>query len=129
MPCQTVILRHQLPDGSVHYDWLLAIDHPATKPLMSWRCVKRPDFVRVGGVVSVQRMEDHRPIYLEYEGPISGDRGSGSGGSVERLAEGWWSPIGEMQCGTGPMPIAVQWLGGMLREHWVIRAHEAGRTQ
>jgi len=124
MPCQTVILRHQLPEGSVHYDWLLAVDHPAKKDLLSWRCVKRPDFIRVGGVVQVERMADHRPIYLEYEGPISADRGS-----VERIAEGWWSPIGEVAVGTESLAIAVEWLGGMLREHWMIHPHEARRLQ
>jgi len=124
MPHQTVILRHQLPDGSVHYDWLLAVDEPPKKNLLSWRCVKRPDFIPVGGGVRVERMADHRPIYLEYEGPISADRGS-----VERLAEGWWSPIGEMDVATKSLSLAVEWLGGLLREHWVIDAHEARRLQ
>jgi hypothetical protein len=41
--------------------------------------------------MEAQRIADHRPVYLNYEGPIpggSGDSGGGGRGSVRRLRRG-----------------------------------------
>ena len=43
LPFKTVVLQHELPDGTSHFDWLLAVDATAEKPLISFRVVERPD--------------------------------------------------------------------------------------
>lgn len=67
----TALLRHDLPDGTHHYDWLLARDWNG--PLLTFR---------VGREISLdckpfeaELLGDHRRAYLEYEGEISGGRG------------------------------------------------------
>lgn len=81
---RTVLLLHQLPDGSSHLDWLM--ERPDSDRLISFRVRDRID--SPSPACSVQRfkaeaMPDHRRAYLEYEGPVSGERGS-----VSRVAAG-----------------------------------------
>jgi len=83
MARRTIQLRHDLPDGSHHIDWLLAQDADASRPLLSWRLDRRVDELIVGESAKARRLPDHRSIYLDYEGPISGGRGK-----VRRLIEG-----------------------------------------
>lgn len=59
----TALLRHELPDGTHHYDWLLARDWNG--PLLTFR---------VGREISLdckpfeaELLGDHRRAYLEYE--------------------------------------------------------------
>ncbi len=74
-----VVLEHDR-DG-VHWDFMLE----AGNSLKTWAVVGPI----VPGVVLVARaLPDHRPVYLTYEGPISGDRGS-----VRRVAEGAYQTI------------------------------------
>ena len=78
-----VLLIHELPDNSWHYDWL--IQPPGCMPdtpLISFRLAARPDDPAVT-VFPAERVGDHRPLYLSFEGPVSGGRGS-----VRRVAEG-----------------------------------------
>ena len=79
----TVLLRHDLPDGSEHIDWMLSQDALGTLPLITFRLESRLDELPVGSSLSGCRIADHRPDYLAYEGPVSGGRGS-----VRRLARG-----------------------------------------
>lgn len=60
-----------------HYDLLLEVSSDA--PLATWRCEQWPP----RGEMTVVRLPDHRRIYLEYEGPVSGGRGE-----VSRVAHG-----------------------------------------
>lgn len=83
-----VLLRHDLPDGSWHYDWML--DLPGADGgaggrggLVTFRVLERPETVGVGGVIAGERLADHRRVYLTYEGEVSGGRGR-----VTRLARG-----------------------------------------
>jgi hypothetical protein len=78
-----VLLRHELPDGPGHFDWLL--ERPGYPDLMTFRVRERIDLLGPGepGGFTATRLEDHRRAYLTYEGPISGGRGS-----VTRVAEG-----------------------------------------
>lgn len=76
---RTVLLLHQLPDGSSHFDWLTETDPDG--PLLSFRLQDRPD--RPTRSFRAQRLPDHRPAYLDYEGPVSGNRGE-----VRRIASG-----------------------------------------
>lgn len=91
-PRSTVFLRHELPDGTSHIDWLIAPDAEGVpsdaRVLVSWRMteVAARALLEPAGeafeFVTV-RMADHRYRYLDYEGPVSGDRGK-----VDRLAVG-----------------------------------------
>jgi hypothetical protein len=77
----TVLLHHHLLDGSDHFDWLLQRDPDPDSRLIAFRVSHRFD-ASTGGF-DAERIPDHRPLYLTYEGPISGDRGR-----VTRVAEG-----------------------------------------
>jgi hypothetical protein len=73
-----VLLLHQLPTGTWHYDWLL--DPGESLPLIAFRTdVYIPDAASFDAV----RIDPHRRLYLDYEGPISGNRGE-----VRRVASG-----------------------------------------
>lgn len=77
---RTVLLRHTLPDGTEHYDWLT---QPAPEaPLVAFRVIERIDLPACVAFTA-QRIPDHRPVYLDYEGEVSGGRGH-----VTRVATG-----------------------------------------
>ena len=76
----TVLLRHDLPDGTHHFDWMLARDDHG--PLLTYRV--ELDISLNSEPFEAEPIGDHRRAYLEYQGPISGGRGS-----VVRAAEGW----------------------------------------
>lgn len=80
---RTVLLRHDLPDGSSHLDWL--IERPGCTDehrLIAFRLTEPPDCSASSEFLGT-RLPDHRAHYLEYEGTISGDRGR-----VTRVAAG-----------------------------------------
>jgi hypothetical protein len=62
-----VILEHDHPTR--HWDFLLE----AGSVLRSWRLAELPS---PGKPVAAEPSFDHRIIYLDYEGPVSGGRGS-----------------------------------------------------
>ncbi len=64
-----VVLRHEDREGT-HYD--LMIDLGVT--LATWKCARPPETAQESPI-ACRRIGDHRRVYLEYEGPISGDRG------------------------------------------------------
>lgn len=64
------ILLHELPDGSFHWDFLLEISD--NEKLATWACVSQPG----GKSFSGCKIFNHRPVYLDYEGEISGNRGT-----------------------------------------------------
>jgi hypothetical protein len=77
-----VLLRHELPDGSGHFDWLL--DRSGRPDLLAFRVQERIDQLGQGARgFTATRLADHRRAYLTYEGPVSGGRGA-----VTRVAEG-----------------------------------------
>jgi len=88
-----VLLRHDLPDGSSHFDWLIqrsrgGPDAPGATPDLDARCllsirVSGEFPFRPGQTAAAEQIADHRGLYLDYEGPVSGDRGR-----VERVARG-----------------------------------------
>jgi hypothetical protein len=75
-----VLLLHELPDGSSHYDWM--IQRPGRGQLITFRLSQRIDQAPPHQFLG-QRLPDHRPEYLGYEGEVSGNRGV-----VTRLSEG-----------------------------------------
>lgn len=86
---RTVVLWHVLPTGKGHYDWLVQTSQDPAALLAAFRTSQRPD---AEGVTEFQaeRIKDHRPLYLEYEGEISGGRGvvtRVAGGVVDDVVE------------------------------------------
>ncbi|MEM8758469.1 MAG: hypothetical protein AAGF47_11895 [Planctomycetota bacterium] len=77
-----VVLRHEVPDGSAHFDLLLDTAAAEAGPLMTFRCHRRPDVPQAAPWLA-ERLPPHRRVYLTYEGPVSGDRGR-----VSRVASG-----------------------------------------
>ena len=66
-----VILRHDLPAQAgrgLHWDLMLEVDGT----LKTWALDAEPAAARS---ISAMQLDDHRLAYLEYEGPVCGDRG------------------------------------------------------
>jgi hypothetical protein len=63
-----VILRHETA-GGVHFDFMLEMGGA----LKTWSISQPP---LQGVEMGAEALPDHRLAYLDYEGPISGDRGS-----------------------------------------------------
>lgn len=82
-PLPMVELLHTLPDGTIHMDWMIAQDPEASLSLITFRMPRSLTELKAGNKLIAQQIEDHRPAYLTYEGPISGGRGA-----VRRLALG-----------------------------------------
>ena len=66
-----VVLLHALPTGESHFD-LMIEDGDA---LATWRVDSDPALVSTDRPVMCTRIDDHRPVYLDYEGPVSRNRG------------------------------------------------------
>jgi hypothetical protein len=64
-----VILTHDHPFP--HWDLLL--ERTPGGMLRAWRLLSEP---AVGVCCLAEPLPDHRPLYLDYEGPVSGDRGT-----------------------------------------------------
>lgn len=66
-----VILVHDQP--TLHWDLMLQ----SGDVLKTWRLLLEPTFEELlRGPVAAEEIQDHRPVYLDYEGPVSGDRGN-----------------------------------------------------
>lgn len=63
-----VILRHESPRG-LHFDFMLEMGDV----LKTWALPRLPE---PGVEMPCESLGDHRPEYLDYEGPVSGGRGS-----------------------------------------------------
>ena len=66
------ILRHETPPGSprpLHWDFLL--EDAGT--LLTWALAESP---AAGRPIAADALTNHRTAYLDYEGPVSGNRGS-----------------------------------------------------
>lgn len=82
------MLHHVTGDGE-HWDLMLE----AGDVLATWRLATPPSAST--GTIDAHHIGDHRKAYLDYEGPISGDRGHvrridrGTYFTVERSADRW----------------------------------------
>lgn len=63
-----VVLEHDHPEGT-HWDFMLEMG----LTLATWLLPRPPDSIKS---MRAQVLPDHRLKYLDYEGPISGNRGS-----------------------------------------------------
>lgn len=97
-----VLLHHRISDKE-HWDLCLDLG----EVLATWQVLSdpriRPDKTASGW--PARRIADHRRAYLDYEGPISGDRGE-----VRRVDRGTWTPIEQ-----GPTGWVVHLAGEILR--------------
>jgi len=103
-----VILRHAgVPEP--HFD--LMFESTPGGELMTWRSLEWP----ITQETNLTRLAEHRRAYLDYEGPISNDRGH-----VTRVAAGTcqidWQAPGEGAIRIGDQSIALQLLKG---DHWL----------
>lgn len=67
-----VVLKHETPTGSarpLHWDFMVE----RGDVLQTWALAEEPT---VGREIAAEPLPDHRLAYLDYEGPISGNRGS-----------------------------------------------------
>ncbi|MFQ5502794.1 MAG: DNA polymerase ligase N-terminal domain-containing protein [Phycisphaerae bacterium] len=64
-----VVLHHVEATGD-HYDLMIEMGNQ----LATWKLHDPPEHIE-SEPYGVDRLPDHRPLYLDYEGPISGDRG------------------------------------------------------
>ena len=78
-PSLRYAVLHHTGVESPHFD--LLFETAAGSLLTTYRSDRWPPTTVLG-----DRLADHRRIYLEYEGPISGNRGQ-----VRRVAGGWCS--------------------------------------
>jgi hypothetical protein len=62
-----VILEHDHP--TLHWDLMLEVGDV----LQTWRLAEAP---APGAIIEAIALGDHRKAYLDYEGPVSGGRGS-----------------------------------------------------
>jgi hypothetical protein len=82
-----VVLRHETPPGSprgLHWDFMLEQDGA----LRTWALAEEP---RADCAIDAHELAVHRVAYLQYEGPVSGDRGS-----VARWDEGDFALLSEV---------------------------------
>lgn len=110
------LLRHLGAPGPDHYDWLIQEGPEPESPLRSWRVDIDLMMLRKGDHFVARQIPHHRALYLAYEGPISGDRGS-----VQRVHEGAATMIDE----GAHLHIMVQWNGGATQRLLGRRVDEA----
>jgi len=110
---RVVLLLHGLADGSSHLDLLVegaAGEDPEERALLAFRLpVDLRERVLEGrlGAVSAERLPDHRRLYIDFVGPIPGDRGA-----VARVGRGTAHRVTESP---GSVRFDVDWGAGLTR--------------
>ncbi|MBS3734303.1 MAG: hypothetical protein KGY99_05190 [Phycisphaerae bacterium] len=67
-----VIHLHQSPTAEPHYDLMLQPPHAGEDAaLATWRLACRPEHMALGTSQPAERIADHPPHFLTYEGPLS----------------------------------------------------------
>ncbi len=102
-----VILEHDWPTR--HWDFLLE----AGSVLRAWRLLAEPI---AGVVVTAEANFGHRLLYLDYEGPVSGDRGN-----VSRWDAGTFDWLVDE-----PGRVEVELRGAKLTGQWRIESNAGG---
>lgn len=119
-----VLLKHTLPRGGWHYDWLLATSGDETGDgahmLVAFRVYVDISVPSAAAFVAM-RLDDHRGEYLHYEGEIPGNRGQ-----VERIAVGTCRLDTQTDTvitgGIGWEGQPVRWFEAMpCDQHWRVR--------
>jgi hypothetical protein len=102
-----VILEHDHPQ--LHWDLMLETGDV----LRTWRLAAPPE---PGAVIAAEPLGDHRRLYLDYEGPVSGNRGSVRRWDVGEFA--WLENGGER--------VTVILRGQCVRGHATLAADSSG---
>lgn len=102
-----VVLQHDSP--FLHWDFMLEIG----EALRTWRLMRRP---ARGDEIAAQAMPNHRIAYLDYVGPVSGNRGH-----VTRWDDGRYETIDE-----SVSRIEVALAGEKLRGRAILLQPKAG---
>lgn len=97
-----VLLKHTLSDGDSHFDWLLEDPSDPHGPLISFRLDADLIWPPIGPFDAL-RIQPHRRTYLDYQGPVSGNRGH-----VVRIV------AGESPIVSSPQSIRIGLSSGML---------------
>lgn len=66
-----VVLFHAHPGDGDHFDLMIE----QTRVLRTWRLAQPPENATNTEGIACLKIGDHRLDYLEYEGPVSGNRG------------------------------------------------------
>jgi hypothetical protein len=109
---RTVVLLHSRNGVPDHFDWM--IDQPelvAERRLMTFKVPYRPD--KTDSFLA-EKTPDHRAIYLDYEGEVSGGRGM-----VTRVAEGI---VHKFELSTHRLRLRIDW-GEGVREYVGTQHH------
>lgn len=115
------VLRHEPAAGEPHHDLLVHRGEPPAdedRVVPCWRVPVRPDLAAAGTVLPVERIADHRGLYLRLVEPRRLDRGRGT---VTPLRRGTITAVHAAADGTES--ITVDWNDGG-RSAWRI---EGGR--
>jgi hypothetical protein len=116
-----VLLLHECPDATpreTHCDLMLEVGATLhtwaiyTAPRDWSRLDLIPRMIAASNTVDAERIADHRPAYLDYEGPISGSRGT-----VRRLDGG--------SCHADATPGRYSLNGGILHGEIEITSHSS----
>lgn len=116
---RAVLLHHRLPnEDETHFDWLLESvlgRDPEERVLIAFRVQRREDVFRADSFAA-QRIDNHRRLYLTFEGALSHDRGV-----VARVASGRLLNIdlGETRLGA-----TIDW-GDSIRAYFGRRVNES----
>lgn len=109
-----VLLEHELPSGERHFDWLMERPSDEGGTLLAFRVFARVDEVEIaiggGAPLPGERMKDHRQVYLEFEGALSGDRGA-----IRRVSRG---RVLELDEGERSIRASVRWDGDLSAAVW-----------
>lgn len=112
-----MVLDHQLPDGQSHFDWMFESAGNDESGLETWRCAIRPDHSSTGDRLELEALPSHRRCYLEYEGPVSANRGR-----VERVAQGEYRIVSG--AGVSEDVREIRWHDG-LGQRWLFASNTA----
>ncbi len=140
-----VLLYHQCPpDYPRRSHWDLMLE--AKGALRTWALAELPRAWRAaygktvtacgecpplaaGNEVEAQALSDHRPAYLDYQGPVSGERGT-----VTRIAAGTYDELGHAPDNLEVSLLSAEWNGGVVltrdssgSERWRLTCRSEGR--
>lgn len=115
-------MEHVFPEGHARAThWDLMIEDGAA--LATWALERAPD---EGRSVGAERLADHRRSYLDYEGPVSGDRGH-----VTRWDAGACT-VHEREAGRWVVELVGEKLDGMMTivgddQNWIVTFERSAR--
>ncbi len=87
--------------GGLHYDWLLEDPRDPAGPLVAFRVAVPWEHWARTGAIMLTALPPHRRRYLDYQGPLSGARGS-----VRRVGRGL-AGVRRWECGHAALELRL----------------------